>query len=61
MASDGGVFAFNAHFYGSTGNERLNKPIVGMAVDPATGGYWLVATDGGVFSFHAPFCGSTGA
>ncbi|MHB8294155.1 MAG: hypothetical protein ACYDH5_05915 [Acidimicrobiales bacterium] len=22
-----------------------------MAVDPATGGYWLVAADGGVFSF----------
>ena len=38
----------------------LNKPVVGMAVDPATGGYWLVASDGGIFSFHAPFLGSTG-
>jgi hypothetical protein len=39
----------------------LNKPIVGMAADPATGGYWLVASDGGIFSFNAPFEGSTGA
>ncbi len=33
----------------------------GMAADPATGGYWLVAADGGIFSFgDAPFYGSTG-
>jgi hypothetical protein len=39
----------------------LNKPVVGMTVDPATGGYWLVASDGGIFSFNAPFEGSTGS
>jgi hypothetical protein len=61
VASDGGVFSFgNAQFWGSTGSLTLNKPIVGMAADPATGGYWLVASDGGVFSFNAPFHGSTG-
>jgi hypothetical protein len=60
VAKDGGVFSFNAPFYGSTGDIRLNAPIIGMASDPATGGYWLVASDGGVFSFHAPFFGSTG-
>ena len=38
----------------------LAKPIVGIAADPATGGYWLVASDGGIFRFGAPFCGSTG-
>ncbi len=38
----------------------LNKPIVAMASDPSTGGYWLVAADGGIFSFDAPFLGSTG-
>ncbi|MDE3207147.1 MAG: hypothetical protein KGQ66_23330 [Acidobacteriota bacterium] len=38
----------------------LNKPIVAMAADPATGGYWLLGGDGGVFSFNAPFLGSTG-
>ncbi|HET9077720.1 MAG TPA: hypothetical protein VFN68_12375, partial [Acidimicrobiales bacterium] len=62
VASDGGIFSFgDAHFYGSTGSMRLNKPIVGMAADPATGGYWFVASDGGVFSFNAPFYGSTGS
>ena len=43
------------------GAVTLNKPIVGMAPDVATGGYWLVAADGGIFSFDAPFYGSTGA
>jgi pseudomonalisin len=50
----------DAVFQGSTGNETLSAPIVGMAVDPATGGYWLVASDGGVFAFNAPFYGSEG-
>jgi hypothetical protein len=31
---------------------------VAMAVDPVTGGYWLVRADGGVYSFGAPFYGS---
>ena len=39
----------------------LNKPAVGMAATPDSGGYWLVASDGGIFSFgDAPFLGSTG-
>ncbi len=33
---------------------------MGIATDPATGGYWLVAKDGGVFAFNAPFLGSMG-
>jgi hypothetical protein len=37
---------------------QLNAPIVGMATDSATGGYWLVASDGGIFSFNAPFDGA---
>jgi hypothetical protein len=41
---------------------HLNQPIVGMAVTPDGGGYWLVASDGGIFTFgDAPFYGSTGA
>jgi hypothetical protein len=32
-------------------------PVVGMVVDPATGGYWLVGADGAVFSFNAPYLG----
>ncbi|HWD54594.1 MAG TPA: hypothetical protein VG346_05705 [Acidimicrobiales bacterium] len=60
VASDGGLFAYHAPFYGSMGSTPLNKPIVGMAYDPATGGYWEVASDGGVFAFNAPFYGSMG-
>ena len=63
VASDGGIFSFgNAPFHGSTGDLRLNQPIVGMAATPDRGGYWLVASDGGIFTFgDAGFFGSTGA
>ena len=45
----------------SMGGTHLNKPVVGMAVTPDGGGYWLVATDGGMFSFgDAQFFGSMG-
>ena len=60
VASDGGIFAFNAPFHGSMGGTSLNAPIVGMAVDNFTGGYWMVGSDGGVFAFNAPFYGSMG-
>ena len=62
VATDGGIFSFGlSKFYGSTGNIRLNQPIVGMAGTPDHGGYWFVASDGGVFSFgDAHFFGSTG-
>jgi hypothetical protein len=43
------------------GATPLNSPVVGMAADPATGGYWMLGADGGVFSFDAPFLGSRGA
>jgi streptogramin lyase len=59
VASDGGIFSFgDAQFYGSTGNIKLNAPIVGMAVDSSTGGYWFVGSDGGVFSEGTPFYGA---
>jgi hypothetical protein len=45
-------------FRGSTGSIALGRPVVGMASDAVTGGYWLVAADGGIFSFGAPFYGS---
>ena len=47
--------------YGQLSGMPLSQPIVGVATDPLTGGYWLVASDGGIFSFHAPFKGSAGA
>jgi hypothetical protein len=63
VASDGGIFPFgsDAGGYGSTGNLRLNQPIVGMAATPSGRGYWLVASDGGIFPFgDAGGYGSTG-
>src|SRR5581483_11551409 len=62
VASDGGIFAFgDAGFFGSTGNIKLNKPIVGMTATRSGKGYWLVASDGGIFAFgDAAFYGSTG-
>jgi SpoIID/LytB domain protein len=63
VASDGGIFSFGeAGFFGSTGNLKLNQPILGLAATPAGSGYWLVASDGGIFTFgDAAFHGSTGA
>ena len=61
VAADGGIFAYGAGFYGSTGATRLNQPIVGMAASPSAHGYWLVARDGGVFAYgDASFQGSAG-
>jgi N-acetylmuramoyl-L-alanine amidase len=61
VGSDGGVFSFNAPFYGSAGALPLARPVVGAAATPDGGGYWLVASDGGVFSYgDAGFFGSEG-
>lgn len=47
VAADGGIFAFgDAPFFGSTGNMRLNSPVVAMAAHPNGQGYWMVASDG---------------
>jgi photosystem II stability/assembly factor-like uncharacterized protein len=60
VAADGGIFTFGArNFWGSTGDQKLNKPIVGGATDVSDyEGYWIVASDGGVFTFSADFYGS---
>ena len=62
VAGDGGIFTFgDRQFHGSTGDRKLNKPIVGGATDVSDyNGYWIVAADGGVFTFNAPFYGSLG-
>jgi hypothetical protein len=53
------VFSFgDARFHGSTGNFRLNSPVISMATAASGRGYWLVAGDGGIFSFGVPFYGS---
>jgi len=62
VASDGGIFSFgDATFHGSTGNMKLNRPVMAMAPAADGSGYWLVASDGGIFAFDVPFYGSMGA
>ena len=60
VGGDGGIFSFgSAHFYGSTGNMVLQRPVVGIATTADRKGYWLVAGDGGIFAFgDAGFHGS---
>jgi ribosomal protein L24E len=62
VATDGGIFNFgDSEFKGSTGDIKLNQPIVGAETTPTGEGYWLVASDGGIFTFgDAEFFGSTG-
>jgi hypothetical protein len=56
---DGGVYSFNAPFYGSTGNLTLSQPVVAMSSAPDLKGYYFVARDGGVFAYgSAKFQGS---
>jgi hypothetical protein len=31
VATDGGIFSYNAPFFGSMGGKPLNKPVVAMA------------------------------
>jgi ribosomal protein L24E len=60
VASDGGIFAFNAAFKGSMGDRKLSKPVTGMV--PYGSGYMMVAEDGGIFNFSdKPFDGSLGS
>jgi hypothetical protein len=62
LASDGGVFDFGGQkFFGSTGGQVLNQPIVSGQNTCGNAGYWFVARDGGVFSYgDAVFHGSAG-
>ncbi len=60
VGSDGGIFTFgSAQFYGSTGNIKLQRPVVGISPTANKAGYWLVASDGGIFAFgNAGYYGS---
>ena len=52
VGGDGGIFSYGAaHFYGSTGNLHLQRPVVAITPTSDRGGYWLVASDGGIFAF----------
>lgn len=49
-------------WYGSTADQKLKSPIVGIESTTTGKGYWEVASDGGVFSYgDAVYSGSTGS
>jgi hypothetical protein len=56
--SNGSAFAFgNAVNHGTLAGRNVGSTI-GVAMDPATGGYWLAVAGGGVYNFDAPWYGS---
>jgi hypothetical protein len=59
LRANGGVDNYGTPFHGSLAN-KLPAGVrpVGIAADPATGGYWIASSAGNVFNFDAPFAGS---
>ena len=51
VASDGGIFSFNAPFFGALAGWPLAQPVTGITATPSGGGYWIVTGDGAVFPF----------
>jgi hypothetical protein len=60
LTSNGAVHTYGrAVFHGSDkGRLAGGVGVVGMAVDPATNGYWLLRSNGAVDGFAAPTAGS---
>jgi N-acetylmuramoyl-L-alanine amidase len=59
VTSDGGVFSYNAPFFGSAGRIHLADPVLAMSATAGDGGYVLLGADGGVFTYgDAVFRGS---
>ena len=58
VSSDGGVYSFgDADDFGGVPGDASAVPVVGVAVDAATGGYWLVSADGTVTTHNATWFG----
>ena len=49
---------FGAPWYGSANGTLGSLKAVGLAVDTATGGYWILKSNGGVANYNAPWHGS---
>ncbi|MGN6170095.1 MAG: hypothetical protein ACTHQQ_18280, partial [Solirubrobacteraceae bacterium] len=62
LTGNGGVHPFgNATGYGgAAGKLPHGVSAVSSALDPKTGGYWMLLSHGGVKAFHAPWEGSLG-
>jgi hypothetical protein len=59
LGKDGGIFAFDAPFYGSLPGLGIHTQVLNMAATADGNGYWILGADGGVFSFgDARFFGS---
>jgi hypothetical protein len=50
-SAKGAVFSYGQPFCGSPRPGQLNAPVVGMAMAPDVGGYWLATADGSVLNF----------
>ena len=61
LRADGAVDAYGVPSYGSlaAGSLPTGVTATGIALDSATGGYWVVASNGTVKGFNAPFHGET--
>ncbi len=59
LLADGSVSAYGATNFGSIapGTLPAGATATGIALDPATGGYWIVCSNGFVRAFHAPWRG----
>src|SRR5215831_2844858 len=57
VTNKGAVTSYNAPNYGSHIG-TLKAPVVGVAVNPATGGYYLATRAGNAYAFNTPFYGS---
>ena len=51
VAADGGVFTFGQPFCGTAETGQLVPPMVGIAMSPGTGGYWVADAQGNVLNF----------
>jgi hypothetical protein len=62
LSAVGSVYAVgDATYHGSRGGLRIDGDAVGIAVDSATGGYWVVTSGGAVYGEDAPDLGSDSA
>ena len=58
VAQNGAMFTFGDAVAHSSAQTVHSTPVVGIAADTATTGYWLVGADGTVSGFDAPGFGS---
>jgi hypothetical protein len=57
--STGAIYGFgDAHYHGGANTIHLTAPVVGIALDWTTGGYWLAGAGGSVYAYDAPFLGA---